>query len=134
MRHLIGTAAGLVALPLVYYLTEAGARALRVAYTAFDPGTAGLACLAGAAAIVTVVSLSPVAALACGLPLAMAGALFTLVPDYAAGLAARLPQVGALPGEPAGTLAGVGGLYGVIGFVLVFSALLPGRLRTILGG
>ena len=138
VRHLIGVAAGLVALPLVYYLSEAGARAVRAAYTAFAPGPTGLGYFAGVAAIVTVLagwqSLSPLAALACGVPLAAAGALFVLDLDYALRLAATLPQVGALPGEPEGTLSGVSGLYAFIGCVLVLSALLPGRMRTALSG
>ncbi|MEU0571896.1 hypothetical protein ABZ297_41755, partial [Nonomuraea sp. NPDC005983] len=76
-RHLIGVAAGLAALPAVYYLTESGARALRTAYTAFGPGPAGLGYLAAVAAIVTLLcGLSPPAALACGVPLLAAGGLF----------------------------------------------------------
>jgi hypothetical protein len=36
-------------------------------------------------------------------------------------------------GEPAGTLAGTTGLYAYTGALLVLSALLPTRLRSILG-
>ncbi|NUS05825.1 MAG: hypothetical protein HOV97_25095, partial [Nonomuraea sp.] len=96
------------------------------------PAGAGL--LAAAAVIVAVLTAWPPAALSCGLPLAAAGALYALDLPAATGLA------GALPGlwepswsEPPGTLAGMTGLYCYTGALLVVSALLPGRLRSILG-
>jgi hypothetical protein len=135
VRHLIGAAAGLAALPVVYYLTEAGARALRAAYTAFAPGAAGLGYLMAVAAVVLLLAAwSPAAALACGLPLAAVGGLFALDLDAAVALAGRLPWFGSLGAEPPGTLAGVTGLYAVIGLALAMSALLPRRTRSILGG
>ncbi|MEV0347472.1 hypothetical protein AB0H88_17045 [Nonomuraea sp. NPDC050680] len=146
VRHLIGAVAGSAALPLVYYLTEAGARALRAAYAAFRPAPAGLGYLTAVAAIVVLLAawswLSPLAALACGLPLTAAAALFALDLDVALDLAGRLPSfavptgqpVGTLAGEPPGALAGVTGLYAVIGVLLVLSALLRRRRRSILGG
>ncbi|MCA2223791.1 hypothetical protein [Nonomuraea aurantiaca] len=152
VRHLIGAVAGSAALPLVYYLTEAGARALRAAYAAFRPAPAGLGYLTAVAAIVALLAawswLSPLAALVCGLPLTATAALFALDLDVALDLAGRLPSfavptgqpeptgqlVGAVAGEPPGALAGVTGLYAVIGVLLVLSALLPRRRRSILGG
>ncbi|GAA3600328.1 hypothetical protein GCM10022419_100490 [Nonomuraea rosea] len=145
-RRLLGAVAGLGALLPVYYLTEAAARALRAGNATFGPAPAGLGYLLGAAVIVTLLTAWPTAALACGLPLAAAGVLFALDLDAALGVAAKLPwsRAGGLPwsqpgglawaemGEPPGTLAGVTGLYTIIGVVLVLSALLPGRTRSIL--
>ncbi|GGO63762.1 hypothetical protein [Nonomuraea cavernae] len=135
IRHLIGVVTGLAALPLVYYLTEAGARGLRAAHAAFSPGPQGLGHLMVVAAIVSVLAawpwLSPLAALTCGLPLAVAGGLFALDLDAATGLAGALPRLTASTGEPPGTLAGATGLYAVIGVSLVLSALAPHRLRAI---
>ncbi|MGN9844067.1 hypothetical protein ACTMTI_38675 [Nonomuraea sp. H19] len=147
-RHLMGAAAGLAALAPVYYLTEAGAKALRTGLATAVPAPAGLACLAAVAVIVAVLAVWPAAALACGLPLAAAGVLFALDAEAALGVAATLPWSGAgglpwsqpdaLPwaelAEPPGTLAGTTGLYALIGALLMISALLPGRLRSILGG
>jgi hypothetical protein len=142
----MGAVAGLTAFVLVYYLTEAAARALRTSSAAFGPAPAGLGYLLGAAVIVALLTAWPTAALACGLPLAGAGVLFALDQDAALAAAGKLPWSGAggLPwsqpgglawaemGEPPGTLAGVTGLYLLIGAVLVVSALRPGRLRSIL--
>ncbi|MCK2219238.1 hypothetical protein MF672_036405 [Actinomadura sp. ATCC 31491] len=72
MRHLLGAAAGLAALVPVYYLTEAGARALREGTAAAGPSPAGLGCLMAVAALVALLAAWPAAALACGLPLAAA--------------------------------------------------------------
>jgi hypothetical protein len=127
VRHLIAAGAGLAAFPPVCYLTEAGARALREGYAAFGPAPAGLGYLAAAALIVAVLAAWPPAALACGLPLAVAGALFALDLPAAMGLAGTLPHAW---GEPPGTLAGPTGLYAFAGLLLVFSALLPNRLRS----
>ncbi|NUP83559.1 MAG: hypothetical protein HOV96_39140, partial [Nonomuraea sp.] len=41
VRVLIGVGAGLAALPAVFYLTEAGAKALRAGHAAFGPAPAG---------------------------------------------------------------------------------------------
>lgn len=139
VRHLIAAAAGLLALPLVYYLTEAGARQLRLAYTTFSSGLTGLACLgavaAVAAALVAWPRLSPLAALVCGLPLAAAGVLFSAQLDYSVRLAVRLPPLehSTMAGEPPGTLAGVTGLYTLVGGVLVLSALFPHRWLSLRG-
>jgi hypothetical protein len=144
-RHLIAPAAGLAALAPVYYLTDAAARSLRAAHTAVTPAPAGLACLAAVAVLVALLTAWPAAALACGLPLVAAGALFALDLDAAIGAAATLPwaDAGGLPwsppdgapwaepAEPPGTLAGMNGLYALIGLILV----LPSRrLRSILNG
>ncbi|MDR8410158.1 hypothetical protein MTP10_15600 [Nonomuraea sp. 3-1Str] len=124
----IGTVAGLAALPVVYYLTEAGARALRTAYTSFAPGPAGLGLLAGAAVLAALLrGLSRSAALACGAPLAAVGVLFALRLDLAVELAGRLPRLLAPTGEPPGALAGATGLYALLGLVLAASAALPVR-------
>lgn len=139
VRHLIAAAAGLAALPVIYYLTEAGARHLRLAFATFTPGVAGPACLAGVAALIAVMiawpSLSPLAALVCGLPLAAAGVLFAAEFDYAQRLAARLPQIEAIAvtGEPPGTLAGATGLYVLAGGVLVVASLSPHRWLSLRG-
>ncbi|MGI5291195.1 hypothetical protein ACQEVF_48905 [Nonomuraea polychroma] len=141
-RHVMGAAAGLAALVPVYYLTEAGAKALRMGTAAAGPAPAGLACLAAVAVLVTVLAAWPAAALTCGVPLIAAGALFALDTEAALGMAATLPRPGlpwdGLPAaelaEPPGTLAGLTGLYTLIGALLVLSALLPGRLRSILSG
>ncbi|TMR98521.1 hypothetical protein [Nonomuraea basaltis] len=98
------------------------------------------------ALIVTVLTVWPAAALACGVPLTAAGVLFALDAEAALGMAGTLPwaRAGGLPwspdglpwaelAEPPGTLAGLTGLYALIGAVLVISALLPARLRSILG-
>lgn len=136
VRHLIGVVAGLAALPLVYYLTEAGARALRAAYAEFRPAPAGLGYLTAVAAIVVLLAawswLSPLAALACGLPLTAVAALFAFDLDVALDLAGRLPSFAVPAGEPPGTLAGVTGLYAVIGALLVLSALLPRTRRSVM--
>lgn len=142
VRHLVGIAVGLVALPALYYLTEAGARALRDGYATFSPSPAGLGYLAAVAAVAAALAgwrrLSPVAAVVCGLPLVALGALFATEVEVGVLLAAGLPRLGALPaglpGEPPGTLAGVTGLYTVVGGLLVVSALVPGRWRSILAG
>ncbi|MGW0809666.1 hypothetical protein [Nonomuraea sp. NPDC002799] len=147
-RLLLGAATGLAAIAPVYYLTEAAARALRAGHATFGPAPAGLGYLAAVAVIVTLLTAWPPAALGCGLPLAAAGLLFSLDLDAAIGAAARLPWAGAgglpwsapdgLPwaelAEPPGTMAGMTGLYALIGGLLVLSALLPGRLRSILSG
>ncbi|MGP3919452.1 hypothetical protein [Nonomuraea sp. 10N515B] len=141
-RHVMGAAAGLAALVPVYYLTEAGAKALRMGTAAAGPAPAGLACLAAVAVLVAALTAWPAAALTCGVPLISAGALFALDTSAALGLAATLPWSGptwdGLPpaelAEPPGTLAGLTGLYTIIGALLVLSALLPARWRSILGG
>ncbi|GAA3193330.1 hypothetical protein GCM10010486_73250 [Nonomuraea roseoviolacea subsp. carminata] len=123
LRRVIGTVAGLAALPVVYYLTEAGARALRDAYTSFAPGPAGLGLLAAEAALAALLrGLSRPAALACGAPLAAVGALFALTLDLAVELAGRLPRLLPPAGEPPGALAGATGLYALLGLLLVASA------------
>ncbi|MER7499168.1 hypothetical protein AB0L05_25885 [Nonomuraea pusilla] len=48
-RRVVGAAAGLAAFPLVYHLTEAGARALRQAYASFGTAWAGALWLAAVA-------------------------------------------------------------------------------------
>ncbi|WP_344887852.1 hypothetical protein, partial [Nonomuraea antimicrobica] len=98
-RRLLGAATGLAALVPVYYLTEAAARALRAGVTAFDPAPSGLGYLLAVAAVVTVLAAWPAAALACGVPLAAAGALFALDLDAAIGAAGTLPfaRSGGLP-------------------------------------
>lgn len=145
-RRLLGAVAGLAALVPVYYLTEAAARALRAGNAAFAPAPGALGYLAAVAAIVVLLTAWPAAALACGVPLAAAGTLFALDLDAAVGVAGTLPYArsGGLPwsapqaapwaelGEPPGTLAGLTGLYALLGALLVFSALLPARLRSIL--
>ncbi|WP_127932951.1 hypothetical protein [Nonomuraea polychroma] len=141
-RHVMGAAAGLAALVPVYYLTEAGAKALRMGTAAAGPAPAGLACLAAVAVLVAVLTVWPAAALTCGVPLISAGALFALDTEAALGMAATLPWSGVLwhglpaaeLAEPPGTLAGLTGLYTLIGALLVLSALLPRRLRSILSG
>ncbi|TDD22969.1 hypothetical protein [Nonomuraea diastatica] len=146
-RQVMGAVAGLAALIPIYYLTEAAARALRAGVATFGPAPSGLAYLGAVAVIVTVLTAWPAAALFCGVPLASAGLLFALDLDAALGAAGRLPWAGAgglpwsrpdgepwaQPGEPPGTLAGMTGLYLLIGALLVLSALLPVRLRAILG-
>ncbi|WP_327092882.1 hypothetical protein OIE66_20235 [Nonomuraea sp. NBC_01738] len=131
VRHLVGALAGLVALPALYYLTEAGARALRLGYAGFSASPAGLGYLAGAALLAAALALwpglSPVAAVVCGLPLAAVGALFATELEVALLLAGVLP--GGTPGEPAGLLAGVSGLYTLLGVMLGASALVPHRWR-----
>ncbi|NUW38895.1 hypothetical protein [Nonomuraea rhodomycinica] len=123
LRRVIGTAAGLAALPVVYYLTEAGARALRDAYTSFAPGPAGLGLLAAVAAVAALLrGLSRPAALACGAPLAAVGVLFALRLDLAVELAGRLPRLLPPAGEPPGAVAGATGLYALLGLLLVASA------------
>ncbi|SDI38104.1 hypothetical protein [Nonomuraea jiangxiensis] len=147
IRRLMGTFTGLAALVPVYYLTEAAAKALRTSHATFGPAPAALGYLAAVAVIVALLTAWPPAALACGLPLAAAGALFAMDLDAALGLAGTLPwaRAGGLPwaqpgapwaelGEPPGTLAGTSGLYALIGALLVLSALLPARLRSILSG
>ncbi|WP_043617032.1 hypothetical protein [Nonomuraea candida] len=146
---LVAALAGIAALAPVYYLTDAAARALRAGQAAFAPAPAGLAYLAAVAVLVTLLSARPAAALACGLPLAAAGALFALDLDAAIGAAGTLPWAhdGGLPwqaapggapwaepGEPPGTLAGTSGLYALLGALLVLPALLPARWRSILNG
>ncbi|MEV5890311.1 hypothetical protein [Nonomuraea fuscirosea] len=145
-RRLMGAVAGLAALVPVYYLTEAAARALRAGNAAFAPAPAALGYLAAVAAIVVLLTAWPAAALGCGVPLAVAGTLFALDLDAAVGVAGTLPyaRAGGLPwsapggapwaepGEPPGTLAGLTGLYALLGALLVLSALLPARLRSIL--
>ncbi|MFI6317911.1 hypothetical protein ACIBG8_10360 [Nonomuraea sp. NPDC050556] len=139
MRHLVAAAVGLVALPLLYYLTDLGARQLRVAYSTFGSSVAGLACLAAvaavAAALVAWPGLSPLAALVCGLPLAIAGVLFPAELESVLRFAVRLPPIEqeTLAGEPPGTLAGVTGLYVLVGGVLVLSALFPHRWLSLRG-
>ncbi|MEV0612252.1 hypothetical protein AB0I81_02940 [Nonomuraea sp. NPDC050404] len=147
-RRLIAAAAGVAALVPVYYLTDAAARFLRAGNAAFAPAPMGLACLAAVAVLVTLLTARPAAALCCGLPLAAAGVVFGLDLDTAMGAAGTLPwaREGGLPwslpggapwaepGEPPGTLAGTSGLYALIGVVLVLSALLPDRLRSMLKG
>lgn len=136
----MGAAAGVAALVPVYYLTEAGAKALRTGAAEAGASPAGLGCLAAVALIVAVLAVWPAAALACGVPLVSAGALFALDAEAALGVAATLPWQGlpwdGLPqvelAEPPGTLAGLTGLYTLIGALLVLSALLPARLRSIL--
>ncbi len=138
----MGAAAGLAALLPVYYLTEAGAKALRAGAAEAGPAPAGLGCLAAVAMIVAVLAAWPAAALACGVPLTSAGMLFALDAEAAVNVAASLPWSGlpwdGLPraelAEPPGTLAGVTGLYTLIGALLVLSALLPARWRSILSG
>ncbi|MFI6503126.1 hypothetical protein [Nonomuraea typhae] len=135
-RHVAGAVVGLFALPAVYYLTEAGARALRAGYTGFVPGPAGFGCLCAVAALAGLLTgwhrLSPLAALTCGLPLVLLGALFATELELALRLAAGLPRWGALRGEAPGTLAGVTGLYTLVGGLLVVSALFRTRSRSIL--
>ncbi|SEH03376.1 hypothetical protein SAMN05444920_1368 [Nonomuraea solani] len=145
-RRLIGAVAGLAAVAPVYYLTEAAARSLRAGATAFGPAPAALGYLAAVAVIVTLLTAWPAAALGCGLPLAAAGVVFALDLDTALGVAGSLPwsKAGGLPwsppdgapwaeiAEPPGTMAGMTGLYALIGVLLVLSALLPARLRSIL--
>jgi hypothetical protein len=145
-RSLLAAAAGLAALAPVYYLTEAAARCLRAGHTAFIPAPTGLAFLAAVAVIVTLLTARPAAALGCGVPLMAAGVLFALDLDAAMGLAATLPwaRTGGLPwappggapwaelAEPPGTLAGISGLYALIGALLVLSALSRARRRSIL--
>ncbi|TMR21158.1 hypothetical protein ETD86_16385 [Nonomuraea turkmeniaca] len=139
-RHLMGAVAGLAALVPVYYLTEAGAKALRMGAAEGGPAPVGLACLAAVAVLVAVLSAWPAAAVTCGVPLFSAGALFAVDADAALGVAATLPWEGlawdGLPSaelaEPPGTLAGLTGLYTLIGALLVLSALLPARWRSIL--
>ncbi|MFI6995221.1 hypothetical protein [Nonomuraea wenchangensis] len=145
LRHLLGAVTGLAALAPVYYLTEAGARALRAGTVAAGPSPVGLGCLLAVAAIVAMLTAWPPAALACGLPLAAAGTLFALDATGAIAAAATLPYAGGLPwtrpgaapwaepAEPPGTIAGLTGLYALIGVVLVLSALLPRGRRSILG-
>ncbi|MEV4550439.1 hypothetical protein ACI2LC_24855 [Nonomuraea wenchangensis] len=145
LRHLLGAVTGLAALAPVYYLTEAGARALRAGTVAAGPSPTGLGCLLAVAAIVAMLTAWPPAALACGLPLAAAGTLFALDATGAIAAAATLPYAGGLPwtrpgaapwaepAEPPGTIAGLTGLYALIGVVLVLSALLPRGRRSILG-
>lgn len=146
-RHLVGAAAGVAALVPVYYLTEAAARALRTSSATFGPAPAALGYLAAVAVIVTLLTAWPAAALGCGIPLAAAGAVFALDLNAALGVAGSLPwaREGGLPWsqpdgvpwaeltEPPGTMAGMTGLYTIIGALLVLSALLPGRLRSVLG-
>ncbi|MFG1707263.1 hypothetical protein ACFLIM_29105 [Nonomuraea sp. M3C6] len=146
-RQLMGAVAGLAALAPLYYLTEAAARALRTGNATFAPSPAGLGYLAAVAVLVTLLTAWPPAAFSCGLPLAAAGTLFALDLDAALGVAGNLPwsRAGGLPWEPAGapwaemaeppgTLAGMTGLYTLIGALLVLSSLLPGRWRSILSG
>ncbi|UBU17712.1 hypothetical protein [Nonomuraea gerenzanensis] len=146
LRPILATLAGLAALAPVYYLTEAAARCLRTAHAAFAPAPAGLAYLAAVAVIVTLLSVWPAAALGCGVPLTAAGVLFALDLDAAMSLAATLPwaRAGGLPwsppdaapwaelAEPPGTLAGMSGLYALLGALLVLSALPRARRRSIL--
>ncbi|MET8870271.1 hypothetical protein ABZW11_45670 [Nonomuraea sp. NPDC004580] len=145
--HALAAVAGLAAAIPVYYLTDAAARALRGGTVAFAPAPAALAYVAGVAVLIRVLTVWPVAALACGVPLTAAGALFALDLDAAVGVAATLPWVRAgglpwttgpvpwaAPGEPPGTLAGMTGLYALTGAFLVLSALLPARRRSVLGG
>ncbi|GAA2211538.1 hypothetical protein GCM10009850_069980 [Nonomuraea monospora] len=147
-RPLLAALAGLAALAPVYYLTEAAARCFRTGHAAFAPAPTGLAYLAAVAVIVTILSAWPAAALGCGVPLTAAGVLFALDLDAAMGLAATLPwaRSGGLPWsppdgapwaeltEPPGTLAGMSGLYTLIGAFLVLSALPRARRRSILDG
>ncbi|MEV4114379.1 hypothetical protein [Nonomuraea sp. NPDC049695] len=144
---MVGGVAGVVALVPVYYLTEAAARALRTGNATFGPAPAALAYLAAVAVIVTLLTAWPAAALGCGIPLVAAGAVFALDLPAALGVAGSLPwaAAGGLPwsppdtapwaelAEPPGTMAGMTGLYTLIGALLVLSALLPGRLRSLLG-
>ncbi|MFG1695107.1 hypothetical protein [Nonomuraea sp. NPDC049309] len=145
--QLVAAVAGLAAAIPVYYLTDAAARALRGGTVAFAPAPSALAYVAGVAVLVRVLTVWPVAALACGVPLTAAGVLFALDLDAAVELAATLPwaRAGGLPwtagpapwaepGEPPGTLAGMTGLYALTGAFLVLSALLPARRRPLLGG
>jgi hypothetical protein len=120
-RHTLGTVAGLAALVPVCSLTEAAARALRTGNAAFAPALDGLGYLAAVAVLVTLLTAWPAAALACGVPLAATGTLFALDLDAAMGLAGTLP--GAETGEPPGTLAGVTGLYALLGVLLLLSPL-----------
>ncbi|MGW3341830.1 hypothetical protein ACWDA3_00925 [Nonomuraea rubra] len=143
---LLAATAGLAACAPVYYLTEAAARGLRTGHTAFSPAPTGLAYLAAVAIIVTLLTAWPAAALGCGVPLVAAGVLFALDLDAAMGMAATLPwaRTGGLPwsppdgapwaelAEPPGTLAGISGLYALIGALLVLSALPRARGRSIL--
>ncbi|WP_433445617.1 hypothetical protein [Nonomuraea sp. CA-141351] len=143
---MVGGAAGVLALVPVYYLTEAAARALRTGNATFGPSPAALGFLAAVAVIVTLLSAWPAAALGCGIPLVAAGAVFALDLNAALGVAGSLPwaRAGGLPWshpdgvpwaemtEPPGTMAGMTGLYTLIGALLVLSALLPGRLRALL--
>lgn len=137
----MGAAAGVAALVPVYYLTEAGAKALRAGTAEAGPAPAGAAYLLAVALIVAVLSAWPAAALACGVPLTSAGVLFAVDAEAATNAAATLPWSGlpsdGLPwaelAEPPGTLAGLTGLYTLIGALLVVSALLPTRWRSILG-
>ncbi|MFI6478309.1 hypothetical protein ACIBH1_10275 [Nonomuraea sp. NPDC050663] len=128
LRHLLGAAVGLLAAPVAFYLTEAGARALRAAIAGFVPGWGGLAWLSGVAVLGAALAcwpgLSPLAAACCGVPLAAVGALFATEPEVAAGLARGLPYPPILPdpGEPAGAVAGLTGLYVLLGGLLTVSA------------
>ncbi|NJP98856.1 hypothetical protein HCN51_57165 [Nonomuraea sp. FMUSA5-5] len=145
-RPLLAAAAGVAALAPVYYLTDAAARCLRTGQAAFSPAPLGLAYLAAVAVLVTLLTAWPAAALGCGVPLTAAGVLFALDVDAAIRLAATLPwaRAGGLPwsppggapwaelAEPPGTLAGMSGLYALIGAVLVLSALPRLRRRSIL--
>ncbi|MEU7001872.1 hypothetical protein [Nonomuraea sp. NPDC046570] len=136
VRHLIGAVAGGTALPLVYYLTEAGAKALREAYALLVPDLAGLGYLAAVVLVTGLLAcwpwLSPLAALVCGLPLAALGAAFASSPDVAFLVIGLLPPIEPLTGtdEAPGLLAGVTGLYLVVGAILVVSAAFPGRWRA----
>ncbi|MEV0383553.1 hypothetical protein [Nonomuraea sp. NPDC050643] len=145
-RWVFGTAAGLAAVVPVYYLTEAAARALRSGTAALGPAPEALGYLAAVAVIATLLTAWRAAALGCGAPLAGMGVLFALDHDAALRAAGTLPwsRAGGQPwvppgdvpwaemSEPPGTLAGMTGLYALIGALLMLSALLPARLRSIL--
>ncbi|GAA2371333.1 hypothetical protein GCM10010404_28210 [Nonomuraea africana] len=138
---------GLAALPVVFYLTEAGAAGLRSGYALQQPGPLGPVCLAAAVAVTGALAcgsrLSPLAPLVCGLPLTLLGLLFAAAPETAAVAVAGLPPLEVLPGaafgsgtapasataEPPGLLPGVTGLYLVLGGLLAVSALPPARWR-----
>jgi hypothetical protein len=133
LRHVASALTGLLALPAVYYLTEAGARGLRAGHAAFTAAPAGLGWLAAASALASVLALaprlSPSAPVVCGLPLAVLGALYATDTGTALALARTLPHLGAPPEEPPGALAGATGLYTVLGVVLTLSALRGRRRR-----
>ncbi len=132
---MIGAVTGLAALPVVHYLTEAGAVALRSCYTLQRPDLRGIACLAAVVAVAGVLAhgrwLSPLAALVCGLPLAVLGALFAVAPWAATPVVGALPPIESLTGtaEAPGVVSGVTGLPLVVGALLLASAAFPARWR-----
>lgn len=132
---MIGAVIGLAALPVVHYLTEAGAVGLRSCYALQQPDLRGAGCLAAVVAVIAVLAhgpwLSPLAALVCGLPMAVLGALFAVAPWAATPVVGALPPMESLTGtaEAPGVVAGVTGLSLVVGALLLVSAAFPARWR-----